>query len=214
MIDSVLYIAILIYLAFVFTLVKRLKGNGARAIVLLLLIWPAIPFFYKNIVFRIDCQRMVEETVSERKTNIDGVLVSYNLGMDADWMYWLVNNGGYNYADIKSGKEFDHTYWSSDFKVTQQTTSPKTAARYEIKILKSMPRPFLIKNEFIAVDRTTNKELGKKVVLFMQAGSISRFLNWKMTNDMDRGGLTCPTIRSTNDLLGFFPRNVLIPSPR
>ena len=214
MIDSLLWVFILAYLLTAFVVVKRLRGRTPRAVALILFLLPTTPLLYKHALFRIDCQSMAEEQVLDRRSNVDGVLISYNWGMDTQWVYWLVQNGGYTFAEYKTGNEFERNYWDTKLRDTRRMSSPSPAAQYEIKVLKSQPRDFIIKNEFVAVDRMTNQVLGRKVVLFMQAGWISRFLNWKLTNDMDRGGLTCPTIRTTDDLLRFFPTNVLFPAPR
>ncbi|MCI4441713.1 hypothetical protein, partial [Tibeticola sp.] len=114
----------------------------------------------------------------DRRSNVDGVLISYNWGMDTRWVYWLVQDGGYKFAEYQTGNEFERNYWDTSLRVTQRMSSPRPAAQYEIKVLKSQPRNFIIKNELVAIDRTTDQILGRKVVLFMYAGWISRFLNW------------------------------------
>lgn len=216
MIDTTLWILIFLYVIVAGIIVARQRGRSAKIILAFLFSVPAMPFIYRNVIFQIDCQQMVEEQVLDRRSNVDGLLVSYNWGIDTQWVNWLVEKGGYAYAEYKSGNEFERNYWhvNGPFVSVSRTSVPTSTARYEIQVIKSQPQSFIVKNEFVAIDRTTNKILGRKVLLFMQAGWISRYLNWKITNDMDRGGLTCPRISSLDDLLGFFPTKVLVPSAR
>lgn len=214
MIDAVLWAFVLAYLLTAIFVVRRMHSRANKVIALVLFFLPAMPLTYRQVLFRIDCLSMTEETVVDRRQNVDGVLISYNWGMDTEWVYWLVQNGGYKFAEYKTGNEFERNYWDARFRDTRRMSSSNSAAQYEIKVLKSTPRNFTVKNELVAIDRKTNQVLGRKVVLFLQAGWISRFLNWKLTNDMDRGGQTCPRIHSTDDLLRFFPSNVLLPAPR
>lgn len=214
MVDNLIWGFIFIYLVIGFFLTKRLKGRTAKAIAVIVFLLPMTPLLYKHIFFRINCYRVVEEQVFDPRSSVNGLLISYNWGMDTRWVSWLVDSGGYQFAEYKTGNEFERKYWNNEFRMLRRMSSPTTSAKYEIKILQSSIGSEIVKNELIAIDRETNRILGRKVVLFLQAGWISRYLNWKLTNDMDRGGISCPRIGSIGDLLQFFPSKVLIPEKR
>lgn len=169
-------------------------------------------------VFWKTCATLEDTHIYDRVTDVDGVLFSTNLGLDSRWIHWLVEQGGYQYAEYKTGQGFQRSYWAgpgigvgADIRGTSLSVSN---ARYEIERRVTTLTSSILRNDFIAKDRLTGKELGRKTLLFMSAGPLSRYLYWKLANNMDGGGYVCPSVKTDDELLRFFPEQVLLPAER
>lgn len=218
MIETILWALLLGYLMVACIFIYRARTLAGKWIFAVLFFAPVTPWTMGHIVFWKSCAALPDDQVFERVTDVDGVLFSSNLGLDSGWIQWLVEKGGYQYAEYRAGKGYKRSYWAgpgigigADIRRTPQSVSN---TRYEIERRVSTMTSSILRNDFVAKDRLTGKELGRKTLFFMSAGPLSRYLYWKLANNMDGGGYVCPSAKTNDDLLRFFPERVLIPAER
>jgi hypothetical protein len=180
----------------------------------------AVPFYgliSDHIYFRIVCWQSSGEKVYKPVAGVNGIL--FQGSGNLSWMTYMVEKGGYSFAEWQTGRdEYLHQYLDEDFfmrmKVRQargrQVQKPES--KFVIQIEKTFLRSFVVKNEFVARETSSNSILGSKTVVFYSGGLVSRLLYWIFTILPDNGGYTCPSIASESELLDFFPKKVLIPS--
>ncbi len=218
MIETILWTLLLGYLVVACIFIYRARTLAGKWIFAVLFFAPVAPWAVGHIVFWKSCAALPDDQVFERVTDVDGVLFSSNLGLDSGWIHWLVEKGGYQYAEYRAGKGYERSYWAgpgigigTDIRRTPQSVSN---TRYEIERRVSTMTSSILRNDFVAKDRLTGKELGRKTLFFMSAGPLSRYLYWKLANNMDGGGYVCPSAKTNDDLLRFFPERVLVPAER
>jgi hypothetical protein len=201
-----------------YRVVRRIKDTVSRSVIAALFILPVAPWAYSQVAFQVRCHQSATEIVRRPVPDVDGVLFSTNWGLEAAWIHWLVDKGGYNYAEYQRGNKVEHIYWTSHplvpWEMSKSMSQSKPTAQYEIYREVTLADLFIYQNDFIARNRTTGEEFGRKTVLFLEAGVLSRLLYWIVAIDMDAGGYTCPRIRTSDDLLKFFPERVFLPKPR
>jgi len=214
MIEFLIWLIFAGYLLCGYVAVRRTRGIIDRTIVGALLFLPVVGWAGSHVVFRLKCHELAFETLRRTVKDVDGILFSSNWGTDTSWITWLVKEGGYEYADYPTRDTYERIYWEKRYFRTRRMSVADSPARYEIH--RSVTTLYFVihRNDFIARDRSSGEELGRKTVLFMPAGPVSQVLYFIFTIRQDAGGYSCPAIRQTEDLFRFFPGTVLLPKPR
>lgn len=187
---------------------KRGRSRIAVIVIAVLLVAASAPIVYRQVIFQRACEEMAEQRVFEQRSGVDGLLIVETPAWDSSWTNWLVAKGGYNFVEHPRANSFgvvrsyQRVFWRPPGHTAVETDTASKAA-YAIRVSRTFPREFIAKWEFDALDRSNNKILGKKVVLFLQASVLSR---------------SCPNVSASGgasaDLFDFFAKQVLIPHAR
>lgn len=216
MIEATLWGLIAVYVATAIYVVRRRKKLVSKLSVAVLFLLPMLPTLYKQVVFRAACVFATTEEVFEPAFNVDSVI--FKGSFNTEWVHYLAETGGYSVVEYArrfgSRVEYEQNYWNPSLISVRRRSSDTSTSRYQIERVLSRRHGFILENKLVASDLQSGRILGQKTILFLSAGGLSRYLHWKLENNMDAGGYTCPRITSTGKLLDFFPTKVLVAKPQ
>jgi len=210
MIDVFILTLLIIYIAVAIIVVRRIKKRALKYIIAAIFIAPVLPSIYQIVSFKITCLSLESENIYASVNNVDSVI--FLGGVNTKWVHYLAKTGGYSVVEYpqKHGKKITYEQnYQSKYGVRRRE-SETSDSLYQIEKVVTRLEGGITETNFVASEVQSGKILGKKTFLSLRSSGLSRYLNWKLRNNINGGDYMCPNVSSLGEMFDFFTKKILI----